>query len=74
MLYSRLTGLRKYQDLYLVDWYPKIKQRIMGNNFVTYIGYMLYSRLTGLRNYQDLCPVDWFPKIKQGLMGNDFVT
>ena len=74
MLYSRLTGLRNYQDLYLVDWYPKIKQGIMGSNFVTQIGYMLYSRLTGLRNYQDLCLVDWYPKIIQGIMGNVFVT
>ena len=32
---SRLTGLRNYQDQYLVDLYPKIKQGIMGNNFVT---------------------------------------
>ena len=74
MLYSRLTGLRNYRDLCLVDWYPKIKQAIMGNNIVTYIGYMLYSRLTGLWNYRDLCLVDWYPKIKQGIMGNNLVT
>ena len=35
MLNSRLTGLRNYPDVCLVDWYPKIKQGIMGNNFVT---------------------------------------
>ena len=74
MLHSRLTGLGNYQDLCLVDWYPKIKQGIMGNNFVTKTGYMLYSELTGLRNYRDLCQGDWYPKIKQGIMGNNFVT
>ena len=74
MLYSRLTGLKNYRDLCLVYWYPKIKQGIMGNEFVTYTGYMLYSQLTGLKNYRDLRLVDWYPKIKQAIMDNNFVT